>query len=389
MPIKALDQNDSSNFACCLWRGLIEILWGYSALSKNEAPVKNLTHVEAQSICTTNSEQEYLPFFAFQEDYFVARGGVMGSGAFAWVYRAKVRNQEIIKHRGGNIKESDHEVAIKVIYIINRDQKYRTLLHQAIRREILSLSQFHHPNILRFIESSKHLEQKASYDSCDAYYIVTELAECSLANLLNKDSSSSRLRVQFQLEIMIRSIVMGLKAISDQKMLHRDIKPENLLVFPEGRITIADFGCVTAINEGSLSDRMKKSKENGRVVRFINEAVEGTLRYYPPEVLVDLAPGSSHQCVSSLGYFDTTRSDCWPAAITILALMDGSFQEFDPSMSQIGFGRDSKEQKHFADELENAAKMAIFRHSYNKFTLVVQKLLEQGIDAATIAVTDL
>ncbi|HLK40050.1 MAG TPA: protein kinase [Polyangiaceae bacterium] len=72
----------------------------------------------------------------------------------------------------------------------------------------------------------------------------------------------------------LRQLVEGLLALHSAGKLHRDVKPTNILVTPEGRVVILDFGVATEI--GKVVD------EN------LSEAPEivGTVRYMSPEQAV-------------------------------------------------------------------------------------------------------
>jgi serine/threonine protein kinase len=90
-----------------------------------------------------------------------------------------------------------------------------------------------HPNVVRVLESGEDAGER---------YLVMELCEGSLDDLLNRDGAQSfAVARHWTLQLL-----QALGAAHAKGVVHRDIKPSNLLVGSDGRLKVCDFGIARA-----------------------------------------------------------------------------------------------------------------------------------------------
>ncbi|QCU90237.1 bifunctional protein-serine/threonine kinase/phosphatase [Thiomicrorhabdus sediminis] len=87
---------------------------------------------------------------------------------------------------------------------------------------------------------------------------------------------------------LISQLSSALRAMHRQDVIHQDLKPENIMITPEGRIKIIDFGAVHAAGLAELASVLQRQHP------------EGTLNYTAPEYLMG-EPGSKRSDIFSLG----------------------------------------------------------------------------------------
>jgi Kae1-associated kinase Bud32 len=128
----------------------------------------------------------------------------------------------------------DRFVAIKFLpaeFISNADRRKRFV------REAKTASALNHPGIITVHEIDTEHEQP---------FIVMEYVEGrSLNQLIHK----GRLSVADALNFAIQ-ISDALAAAHAADIIHRDLKPANIMVGPEGRIKVLDFGLAKLVDQG-------------------------------------------------------------------------------------------------------------------------------------------
>jgi serine/threonine protein kinase len=126
--------------------------------------------------------------------------------------------------------ELDREVAVKVLLEAVAQDPDRIARFEREARLLASLS---HQNIATLHGLEEHEGQR---------YLVMELAEgATLAERLERGF----LPADEALEIALQ-IAKGLEAAHEAGIVHRDLKPANVLLSPEGRVKVLDFGLAKA-----------------------------------------------------------------------------------------------------------------------------------------------
>ena len=161
----------------------------------------------------------------------------------------------------------------------------------SLRREAKVAAELSHPNLPVLLASQLH---RSPYHLA----FLHERAVSSRRLLQpprNEQGDSPRgLRIPQALWIA-RQVAEGLHALHEAGWLHGDIKPDNLLVTPQGRATLIDFGFARRLDGEECS---------------FNEPLAGSCIYTPPEMIV---PQGSL----------TTTSDVYSLGVTLFELLTG------------------------------------------------------------------
>ncbi len=142
----------------------------------------------------------------------------LGRGAMGVVYRA--RDTQI-----GRV------VALKVVLTANASAQDVEKFKQRFRREAQAAGRLSHPGIVTIHDIAE--------DDAGQPYIVMEFVEGRPLNLLL--GPTAQVSVEHLLDIGIQ-VAQALDYAHKNGVVHRDIKPPNILVTPDGRVKIADFG---------------------------------------------------------------------------------------------------------------------------------------------------
>jgi len=144
---------------------------------------------------------------------------VLGRGAMGTVYRA-------------HDPKIDRVVAIKTITIggvaADEEDEYR----ERFFREARAAGKLSHPGVVTIYDVGEQ-------DGTQAPYIVMEYIEGTTLDSLISKSSGKSIAVTLDL---VKQVAEALDYAHSQGIVHRDIKPANIIVTPDGRAKITDFG---------------------------------------------------------------------------------------------------------------------------------------------------
>jgi tRNA A-37 threonylcarbamoyl transferase component Bud32 len=209
----------------------------------------------------------------------------LGAGGMGVVYRARDERLQ-------------RDVALKLLPAdaIADDSARLRLLNEA-----RSASALNHPHICTIYEVGE--------DAGRVYIAMEHVEGSSLSALIPADGLPAETVLRYGAQI-----ADALAHAHERGIVHRDLKSSNLMVRPEGRVKILDFGLAARMQEAQASDatRSKESfAEQGVVV--------GTLHYMAPEIL--------------RGEPASARSDIWALGVVLYEMAAGEL----PFQGQTGF----------------------------------------------------
>jgi len=129
-------------------------------------------------------------------------------------------------------------VAVKVLAPpLDRDKAFV----ERFRREARAAAGLSHPNIVAVFDNG-------SDDG--THYIVTELVDGeTLAERLRRDGPMPPPEA---IEVAV-DVCHALAAAHERGVVHRDIKPGNVMLLPDGRVKVVDFGIARAAGSDTLT----------------------------------------------------------------------------------------------------------------------------------------
>jgi serine/threonine protein kinase len=175
----------------------------------------------------------------------------------------------------------DREVAIKVL--AEDDEASETKKANAARRfyrEAKLLAALNHPNIIRLFDYSGAQSPRQ--------FVVMELLSGRSLDAVMGDSAMSEPLVL----AIIESVASALAEAHGKGLVHRDIKAENIMLEPNGRVVVLDFGL-------ALGTQSEEETERATFVGA-RTAIVGTVKFASPEQLSG-QPLSGSSDIFSLG----------------------------------------------------------------------------------------
>jgi len=165
--------------------------------------------------------------------------------------------------------------------------KLRVEVEKHLAREVSTHKGVQHENIIRLHESFE-----------DGHQLSLLLEFAPNGTLFARIRSQGRLPDEEAAQTF-GCVLNALTYLHERGIAHRDVKPENVLMFPEGRAKLADFGWCAQVSTGMLDGRASK-----------RQTFCGTTEYLSPEML----DRRSHD----------HRVDLWAAGVLIFEMLVGN-----------------------------------------------------------------
>ena len=173
----------------------------------------------------------------------------------------------------------EREVAIKTLHFSRADAKR----NDALLAEARSVSRLRHPNLVPIFDAGE--------EDGDPYLVFEFVDGPNLAELIAREGRIPAARTAD----LMRQVLDALAMAHAAGIIHRDLKPSNILIDPQGRPRVMDFGIATRL------DAVESEKDQ--------VGISGTLNYLAPEY-VD-------------GRQVSEKSDVYAAGLVMIEMLSG------------------------------------------------------------------
>ncbi|MDP1915015.1 MAG: protein kinase [Myxococcales bacterium] len=174
----------------------------------------------------------------------------VGSGGMGAVY-------------GAYDAELDRRVALKLLHQSGGEQHRARLVQEA-----RAMARLNHPNVA------------AIYGVESAGERLFVSMEFIVGETVRQWAARERRSVPEVLDVFLQA-GRGLEAAHHAGLVHRDFKPDNIMVRPDARVSVLDFGLARAIGASVASEAAARPVSSSPLTQ--TGTVLGTLRYMPPE----------------------------------------------------------------------------------------------------------
>ena len=159
-------------------------------------------------------------------------------------------------------------VAIKVLpAALQHDAKMRGRFVNEAR----AVAALNHPNVITLHDLAATDDRDTGFPTGSLYLVLEYLEGKGLDEVMD----ARRLAVLECVDIAVQ-VLEGLKVAHQNRILHRDITPSNVMLAPDGRAKLLDFGLSKILLEGATDASMgRRHTGEGMIV--------GTLDYLSPE----------------------------------------------------------------------------------------------------------
>ena len=245
------------------------------------------------------------------------------------------------------------QVAVKILpAALASDEKMRG----RFLNEARAVAGINHPNVITIHDVGVTDDRDEGLPTGLLYLVLEYLEGFAVDEIMEK----RRLSVDECLDIGIQALE-GLKAAHQKRILHRDITPANIMIEPDGRVKILDFGLSKFLTEGAR-DTSTAPRQTG------DGMIVGTLDYLSPE--------------QALGNPLDERSDLFSFGIVFYQMLTGTHPFAGKSVTQMVARMMSQEPHRITDSsgvpdvLQQVLTRALKKSADQRYGSAAQMMLD-------------